>query len=155
MVRSINAYWRRMCYEDNYFPERKFKLFNSFYHSAYLFFFNRFISAVHIWFISCIINTHFFREHINPQLTCSQRQCLHSSVGRLPSHRYRQVTGSNAVEVLDFFQASLRNCINCVHCDDHFFIFTPSRLFSVAIMFAVRHLWKTYVTKHLDKWQPT
>ena len=23
-----------------------------------------------------------------------------------------------------FFQASLRNCINCVHCDEHFFIFT-------------------------------
>ena len=23
-----------------------------------------------------------------------------------------------------FFQASLCNCINCVHCDDHFFIFT-------------------------------
>ena len=22
-----------------------------------------------------------------------------------------------------FFQASLRNCINCVHCDDHFYIF--------------------------------
>ena len=22
-----------------------------------------------------------------------------------------------------FFQASLRNCINCVRCDDHFFIF--------------------------------
>ena len=22
-----------------------------------------------------------------------------------------------------FIQASLRNCINCVHCDDHFFIF--------------------------------
>ena len=81
-----------------------------------------FISAVHIWFISCIINTHFFREHINPQLTCSQSQCLHSSVGRT-SHRYRQVTGSNPVEVLDFFQASLRNCINCVHYDDHFFIF--------------------------------
>ena len=35
----------------------------------------------------------------------------------------REVTGSNPVEVLDFFQASLRNCINCVHCDDHFFIF--------------------------------
>ena len=29
-----------------------------------------------------------------------------------------------ASEVLNFFQASLRNCINCVHCDDHFFIFT-------------------------------
>ena len=56
------------------------------------------------------------------KMTCSQRQWLHSSVGRA-SHRYRKVTGSNPVEVLDFFQASLRNCINCVHCDDHFFIF--------------------------------
>ena len=26
-------------------------------------------------------------------------------------HRYREVTGSNPVEVLNFFQASLRNCI--------------------------------------------
>ena len=26
-------------------------------------------------------------------------------------------------QVLNFFQASLRNCINCIHCDDHFFIF--------------------------------
>ena len=24
-----------VCYEDNYFPERKFKLFNSLYHSVY------------------------------------------------------------------------------------------------------------------------
>ena len=40
------------------------------------------------------------------------------------SHRHREVTGSNPVEVLNFFfQASLRNCINCVHCNDHFFIF--------------------------------
>ena len=28
-----------------------------------------------------------------------------------------------SVEVLNFFQASLRNCINWVHCDEHFFIF--------------------------------
>ena len=62
---------------------------------------------------------------MNPQLTCSQRQWLYSSVGRA-SHRYREVTGSNPVEVLNFFQASLRNGINCVHCDDHFFIFTLS-----------------------------
>ena len=34
-----------------------------------------------------------------------------------------KVTGSKPVEVLNFFQASLRNCINCIHCDDHFFIF--------------------------------
>ena len=63
------------------------------------------------------------REHMNPQLTCSQRQCLHSSVGRV-SHRYREVTGSNPAEVLNFFfRASLRNGINCVHCDDQFSIF--------------------------------
>ena len=64
---------------------------------------------------------------MNPQLTCLQRQWLHSSVGRA-SHRYREVTRSNAVEVLNFFQAFLRNCINCVHCDDHFFIFIISSL---------------------------
>ena len=31
------------------------------------------------------------------------------------SHLYREVTGSNPVEVLNF-QASLRNCKNCVNC---------------------------------------
>ena len=36
------------------------------------------------------------------------------------SHRYRKVTGSNLVEVLTFSEASIRNCLNCVHnCDDH------------------------------------
>ena len=50
------------------------------------------------------------------------RHWLHSSAGGA-SHRYREVTGSNTVEVLNFFQASLRNCINYVHCDDHFFFF--------------------------------
>ena len=59
---------------------------------------------------------------MNPQLPCSQRQWVRSSVGRA-SHQYREVTGSNSVEVLNFFQASLRNCINCVHFDDLFFIF--------------------------------
>ena len=38
----------------------------------------------------------------------------------------REVKGSNPVEVLNFFQASLRNCINSVHCDDHFFVFSVS-----------------------------
>ena len=42
-------------------------------------------------------------EHMNPKLTCSQRQWLHSSVGRA-SHRYREVTGSSPVEVLNFFR---------------------------------------------------
>ena len=60
------------------------------------------------------------REHMNPKLTSSQRQWLHSSVGRA-SHRYRrEVTGSSPVEVLNFFQASLRSCKNCDHnCEDH------------------------------------
>ena len=75
------------------------------------------------YMIYFIYHLHSFlsREHMNPQLTCSQRQWLHSSVSRA-SHRYREVTGSNPVEVLNFFQASLRNCITCIHCDDHFFI---------------------------------
>ena len=30
-------------------------------------------------------------------------------------HQYCEVTGSNLVEVLNFLQASLRNCINCIH----------------------------------------
>ena len=34
--------------------------------------------------------------------------------------------GSSPAEVLNFFQASLRNCINYVHCDDHFFIFNKT-----------------------------
>ena len=37
------------------------------------------------------------------------------------SHRNREVTGSNPVEVLNF-QAYLRNCKNCVrNCEDHSF----------------------------------
>ena len=40
--------------------------------------------------------------------------------------RNREVTGSNPVEVLYFLQASLRNCINFVHCDDHFFNITEA-----------------------------
>ena len=63
--------------------------------------------------------TYLSREHMNPKLTCSQRQWLHSSGGRA-SHRYREVTGLSPVEVLNFFQASLRNGKNCDHnCEDH------------------------------------
>ena len=65
------------------------------------------------------ISSYLSREQMNPKLTCSQRQWLHSSVGRA-SHRYREVTGLSPVEVLNFFQASLRNCKNCDHnCEDH------------------------------------
>ena len=42
------------------------------------------------------------REHMNPQLTCSQRQWRHSSVGRA-SHRFREVTGSSPEFFFFFF----------------------------------------------------
>ena len=37
--------------------------------------------------------------------------------------KFRTSTAFEPVKVLNFFHASLRNCINRVHCDDHFFIF--------------------------------
>ena len=84
---------------------------------------NQNVSEWCIWnksYVNCRYEiTYLSREHMNPQLTCSQRQWLHSSVGRA-SHRYREVTGSSPVEVLNVFQASLRNCKNCDHnCEDH------------------------------------
>ena len=54
-------------------------------------------------FCSMIAEAYIAREHMNPQLTYCQRQWLHSSVGRA-SHRCREVTGSNPVEVLNFFR---------------------------------------------------
>ena len=81
-----------------------------------------FISAVHIWFISYIINTHFFDGNIWTHNWPAPN--VSGFIAQLVEHRTgnREVTGSKPVEVLNFFQASLRNCINCVHCDDHFFI---------------------------------
>ena len=49
-----------------------------------------------------LLHSFLSREHMNPQLTCSQHQWLHSSVGGT-SHQYLEVTGSNPVEVLIFF----------------------------------------------------
>ena len=71
-----------------------------------------FISAVHIWFISYVINTHFFQGNIWTHNWPAPN--VSGFIAQLVEHR------------MNFFQASLRNCINCVHCDDHFFIFTLS-----------------------------
>ena len=49
--------------------------------------------------------------------------------------KWRVQTGSNPVEVLNFFQASLRNCINCVHCEDHFFIFKLKQCWSSYVLY--------------------
>ena len=90
------------------------------------------------------------QDHMNPQLTCSQRQWLHSSVGKA-SHRYRKVTGSNPRWGPEFFfQASLSNCINCVHCDDHFFIF----IFQSTIC-CFRKRWQQNLPEKKKKWAQT
>ena len=58
------------------------------------------------------------------------------------SHRYREVTGSNPVEVLNF-QASLRNCKNCVHnCDDHSFTW-----------FHIRSSYMIHFIYHFHRWR--
>ena len=59
----------------------------------------------------------FSREPMNPQLTCSQQQWLHSSVGRV-SHGFKPHWSPEF-----FLRLLYAICINCVHCDDHFFIF--------------------------------
>ena len=44
---------------------------------------------------------------------------LHSLVGRA-SHQYAEVTDSNPVEALNFFQVSLFQLLKLeIHCDDH------------------------------------
>ena len=62
-------------------------------------------------------------------------------IAQLVEHRTanREVTGSNPVEVLNFFQASLCNCVNCVHCDDHFFIFKTFFVPASPITMCIKH----------------
>ena len=84
---------------------------------------NDFISAVHIWFISYIINTHFF--HGNIWTNNWPAPNVSGFIAQLVEHR-TGIARSRVQTLLKswiFFQASLRNCINCVHCDEHFFIF--------------------------------
>ena len=62
-----------------------------------------FISTVHIWFISSISNTHFFHGNIwthnwpAPHVSGFTAQLVEHRTGN------REVTGSNPVEVLNFF----------------------------------------------------
>ena len=66
-------------------------------------------------------------------------------IAQLVEHRTgnREVTGSNPIEVMNFFfQASLRNCVNCIHCDDHFFIFISFPQF----MYGIYHISLTLIS---------
>ena len=104
-------------------------------------------SSYMIYFIY-IIYIHLFHENIwthnwpAPNVSGFIAQLVRAS------HRYREVTGSNPVEVLNFFQASLRNCINCVHnCEDQpsfdfisavhiwFISYTSFKLFFIVFVF--------------------
>ena len=82
-----------------------------------------FISAVHIWFISYIINTHIFYGNVwthnwpAPNVSDFLAQLVEHRTGIAKSRV------QTPLKSWIFFQASLRNCINCVHCDDHLFIF--------------------------------
>ena len=55
----------------------------------------------------------------------SKKKKIRTSTGFEPvTSRYRCDVLPMSYEATEsFFQASLRNCIYCVHCDDHFFIF--------------------------------
>ena len=66
------------------------------------------------------LHIHSSQAHENSQMTSSQRQWLHSSVGS--SVRRTGIARSRAQTPLKswLFQASIRSCLNCVHnCDDH------------------------------------
>ena len=82
-----------------------------------------FISAVHIWFISYTINTHFFYGNIwthnwpAPNVSGFIAQLVERRTGIARSRV------QTPLKSWIFFSGFLRNCINCIHCDDHFFIF--------------------------------
>ena len=81
------------------------------------------------------------------------------------SHRYREVTGSNPVEDLNFSGFYIRNCINYVHnCEDHsllvqyikYFIYKFTDLVTVAVFLLglVKRLCGTstvYITRSCNK----
>ena len=67
-------------------------------------------------------------------------------------------TYSNPVEVLNFSQASLHNCINCVHCDNHFFIFISFPqfiydLFHISLALKPLMLGASHLCVHMFLWK--
>ena len=76
-----------------------------------------------MWFISHTINTHFFHENIWTHNWPAPN--VSGFIAQLVEHR-SGIARSRVQTLLKswfFFQASLRNCINCIQCDNHFFIF--------------------------------
>ena len=79
-----------------------------------------FISAVHIWFISYIINTHFFHGNIwthnwpAPNVSGFIAQLVEHRTGIARSRVQTPLKSWIFFFFFFFFQASLRNCLNCV-----------------------------------------
>ena len=75
-----------MCCEDNHFPKRKFKLFNSLFHSAYLLFSIRLFSIADLFALcylcdvcnedKCCIVTHRAADIRVAWLVCVQTYCV-------------------------------------------------------------------------------
>ena len=82
-----------------------------------------FISAVHIWFISYIINTDFFHGNIWTHNWPAPN--VRGFIAQLVEHRtgIARSPVQTPLKSWIFFRLLLRNCINCIYCDDHFFIF--------------------------------
>ena len=53
-----------VCYEDNYFPKRKFKLFNSLYHSVYLVFSTRLFSITDMFAVRYLWTTYVTKHRV-------------------------------------------------------------------------------------------
>ena len=86
-----------------FLQERKQLLFSCLQKVDHSFLHFHFIFAVHIWFISYTINTHFFHGNIWTQNLPAPN--VSGFIAQLVEHHTgdRQVTGSNPVEVLNFF----------------------------------------------------
>ena len=81
------------------------------------------LKSAKIWFISYITNTHFFHGNIWTHKWPAPN--VSGFIAQLEEHRtgIARSRVQTPLKYWIFFQAFLRNCINCVHCDDHFFIF--------------------------------
>ena len=61
-----------VCYEDNYFPKRKFKLFNSLYHSVYVVFSTRLFPIANMLAMRYLWTTHVTKHRDKRQ----RAECL-------------------------------------------------------------------------------
>ena len=85
-------------------------------------FYNKIVTYIYISYDS---NTHFFHGNISTHNWPAPN--VSGFIAQLVEHRTgiarSRVQTPLKSWIFFFFQASLRNCLNCVYCNDHFFIF--------------------------------